>query len=732
VLYEGLYSGIDLRLREAKGVPEYDLLLQPGADLSRVSVQVEGGQGLSMAKDGSLVIKTALGPLTQSVPKTWQVDADGNKRAVACRFVLLGVDRFGFAAPGWDGDTSLTIDPGLVWSTFLGGSGSDYISALFVDANGVVTVTGESGSTDFPRTPGAYGIPPNGVGQVFVSRLDPSKAGSAQLLYSTYMGSSAADKPYGLSVNASGVVAVTGITWLPNTKLAYHYPTTVGAYDTTHNGDWDTFVSCLDPSKSGSAQLAYSTFLGGGRADWSRALSINAGGIMTVTGGTHASDFPTTSNAYNKTKTSGNKFEVYVSQLDPSKSGKAQLIYSTFLGGEAHDLANALSVDANSVVTVTGHTESTNFPMTNNAYDASYSGGVYDVFVSQLDLRKSGGAQLVYSTYLGGDRRDDGNALSVDAGAIVTVAGTTESTNFPTTKNAYRTSSSRTEAFVSQLDLSKTGSAQLVYSTHLGGKSSDHGNALSVDASGVVTVAGTTSSTDFPRTPGAYGKAHTGPRHAFVSRLDPSKTGSAQLLYSTYLGGSLGGNRDAVGNALSVDANGMVTVAGGTGFTDFPTTKGAYSRTNRSNDGFISRLNIGLASFSSSGTGCKGSAKVPQLTATTLPVHGKTFTTRLSPLQATPAATPFMTVGISNQQWGAIKLPLDLGFLGMPGCKLFVSADVSLPLKSNAGAARCDLAIPTVAEFVGKSFYLQGLVLDRKANRLGVALSNAGKATIGF
>ena len=138
------------------------------------------------------------------------------------------------------------------------------------------------------------------------------------------------------------------------------------------------------------------------------------------------------------------------------------------------------------------------------------------------------------------------------------------------------------------------------------------------------------------------------------------------------------------------------------------------------------------ASFTSFGSGCKGSAGVPKLTATTRPIYGKTFTTTLSRLQTAPAAITFMVVGMSDQQWGEIKLPLELGLLGMPGCKLLVSADVSLPLKNNVGTARCDLAIPTIAKFVGRSLYLQGLVLDPKANPLGVVLSNAGKATIGL
>ena len=140
---------------------------------------------------------------------------------------------------------------------------------------------------------------------------------------------------------------------------------------------------------------------------------------------------------------------------------------------------------------------------------------------------------------------------------------------------------------------------------------------------------------------------------------------------------------------------------------------------------------VSAGDFTPFGVGCKGSAGVPQLAAVTQPIYGKTFTTMLSGLQT--AAAPFIAVGMSNQQWGAIKLPLDLGILGLPGCKLLVGADVTLPLRNSAGSARFDLAIPGKNPWLlGKNLYLQGLALDLKANPLGVALSNAGKATIGL
>lgn len=595
VRYENLYPGIDLRLREANGVPEYDLLLQPGADLVAVCVRVEGGQSLSIAKDGSLVIETALGPVTQSQPRTWQVDGDGRRREVVCNFTLLGAERFGFEAPGWDGDTSLTIDPDLVWSTYLGGGGGESANAFSVDGAGVVTVAGQTSSIDFPTTTGAYDSTYNNTGDAFVSRLDPQKTGTAQLLYSTYLGGSSPDQAYAVDVDASGVVAVAGETGSAD------FPVTSGAYDTTHNGPpfgSDVFVSRLDPTKTGGAQLVYSTFLGGGSGDIPRALYVDAAGVVTLAGETRSSNFPMTTGAYD---TSYNKNgDAFVSRLDSQKTGSAQLVYSTFLGGNSTDYVYALAFGGGSLVAVAGETRSPNFPATTGAYDVTFNGiapNYYpDAFVTWLDLSKTGASQLSYSTFLGGTDVDHAYALHVDAKGTVVVAGETQSTKFPT-KSAYdRTYNTNGDAFVSQLDLTKSGTAQLVYSTYLGGTSSEYAYGLSVDAGGMVTVAGFTGSTNFPVTSGAFSSVHNGPPFgddAFVTRLDPSKKGSKQLVYSTFLGGN--GYERAL--ALRGDASGGVTVAGITASSNFPTTSGAYDSIYNGGDAFITRLSMGAALY---------------------------------------------------------------------------------------------------------------------------------------
>lgn len=485
-------------------------------------------------------------------------------------------------APERNGDTKLTIDPALIWSTLLGGRGDDFVYATDVDVGGVVTVAGETLSADFPTSSGAYDASHNGMYDAFVSRLDPSKPGSAQLTYSTFLGASGRDHAYALFVDSSGVVAVAGTTSSPR------FPTTNGAYDTTHNGGFDAFVCHLDPRKTGPAQLVYSTFLGGSGHETAYAMSRMAGGVMSVAGSTSSPKFPTSAGAYG---TSNNgRDDAFVSRLDPRKTGSAQLVYSTLLGGRSYDGINGLAVDQSGIVTVVGDSYSQDFPTSAGAFDKSHNGNS-DAFASRLDPSKTGKAQLVYSTLLGESGDDSALALGVDASGVVTLAGRTGSSKFPTSSGAYDTSHNGwADAFVSRLDPSKTGNAQLVYSTFLGGVDWDYATTLSNDPDGILTVAGTTASPMFPTTKDALDRGVGWPfSDAFITRLDPSKTGKAQLVYSTFLGW----NSIDYAQALAVDASGTAIVAGSTAWGFFPTTANAYLRFPiGGKDIFVSRISM--------------------------------------------------------------------------------------------------------------------------------------------
>ncbi len=276
------------------------------------------------------------------------------------------------------------------------------------------------------------------------------------------------------------------------------------------------------------------------------------------------------------------------------------LVYSTYLGGSGNDSGVSIAVDSSGSAYVTGATYSTDFPTTPGAFQTMCGGGCSnntdDAFVTKLNPT---GSTLVYSTYLGGSNLDQGQGIAVDSSGDAYVAGTTYSTDFPTTPGAFQTTcgggcaDSTDDAFVTELN--PTGSA-LVYSTYLGGSGNDAGASIAVDSSGSAYITGATYSTDFPTTPGAFqtmcgGGCSNNTDDAFVTKLNPA--GSA-LVYSTYLGGSY---RDG-GNGIAVDSSGDGYVTGATYSTDFPITPGAFqtvcnggSNCNESGDAFVTELN---------------------------------------------------------------------------------------------------------------------------------------------
>ena len=236
-----------------------------------------------------------------------------------------------------------------------------------------------------------------------------------------------------------------------------NFPSTPGAYHTTYNGFIDAFVSRLDPSETGSAQLVYSTFLGASNHDSIYALSVDASGVVTVAGSTGSTNFPTTPGAYDGNYNGA--ADIFVSRLDPSLVGSPQLVYSTFLGGSADEVAGCPLVDPSGVVTIAGHTGSSDFPTTRGAFDTTYNGGSLDICLIQLDPSRTGNAQLRYSTFLGGSDQDLGGSFLVHHNGAVTVCGTTQSSDFPTTSGAWSPTylGGVNDAFITQLDMLPTG-----------------------------------------------------------------------------------------------------------------------------------------------------------------------------------------------------------------------------------------------------------------------------------
>jgi hypothetical protein len=315
--------------------------------------------------------------------------------------------------------------------------------------------------------------------------------------------------------------------------------------------------------------LVYSTYLGGSLRDSASGIAVDNAGSAYICGETRSSNFPTRSAFQAST---GGGTDGFVAKLAPSGS---QLVYSTYLGGNRRDRANAIAVDASGAAYVAGDTTSTNFPVVNPLQ--STNAGRADAFVSKLNPT---GSALIYSTYFGGGRTDSALGIALDGSGGAVVVGYSWSSLFPTTAAAVQAGNAGYgDAFAFKL-AADGGSA--IYSTLFGGSGDDWANAVTLDASGNAYIVGVTSSPDFPAV-NAIQPALGATYNAFVTALDPLGT---TFLYSTFLGGS--GNDQ--GTAIALDTPGNVYLTGITASTNYPTAAALQTSNAGGDDVLVSKL----------------------------------------------------------------------------------------------------------------------------------------------
>jgi hypothetical protein len=522
VLERGIYQGVDLVYYGNQRQLETDVVLAPGADPRAVRWSITGAQKLSIDAKGALVMDVDGGQLRLERPIAYQTVTGARKR-VPVNYVLLGRSDVGLALGSYDRSQKLVVDPILSYSTYLGGSNIDGANAIAVAPDKTAFVAGGTYSLDFPT---AHPLQPNHGGpddtfrDAFVAKL--SVDGST-LLYSTYLGGKNDDLANGVAVDAFGQAYVVGTTASPD----FPVPVTIPSFNPKCGGD----------GKCG--------------ATW------NPQGLIVRNG--------------------------FLLKLDAEGSHP---LYAGFIGYYENVSGQSVAVDSNEIAYVTGevgpnipvtvpiippNVPPPPFPITANAAQPTYGGGDTDIFVWQVSET---GNSVLYSTYLGGSKEDDGLGIAVDTNANAYVTGLTYSSNFPVTGTALQgTYAGAGDALLTKVN---TAGGPLVYSTFLGGSGLDKGNSLAVDATGNTYITGATSSTSstlgFPPPAGAFQTNCTldvsgaCEGDAFVAKLNPSLSGPGSLLYFTYLGGSLA---DA-GQAIAIDSAGSAYVTGSTVSTDFP------------------------------------------------------------------------------------------------------------------------------------------------------------------
>ncbi|MDP1624658.1 MAG: RHS repeat-associated core domain-containing protein [bacterium] len=549
VIYENIYPGVDLELSGADGQLSWKYILQDGqplagnARLESIGIKVDGADKIEIVNN-EMVISTPINNVNIPLP-----DVVKNGSSI-------------FSQPK-DKKPSTKGDELIIPISFPEEQTSGADSVL---------PSAQSWVKAFPSPV----ISNDAVTD------DATNLAINTHIYSTYLGTGSGSVT---AVDMNGNVYVTGKTYSPI------FPVTPGAFQLSNTGERDVFVTKINPE--GTA-LIYSTYLGGNSNDISMGIVVDENQNATIVGHTDSSNFPSTSGFH-----SGGGMDAFITKLNSNGSG---LIFSVFLGGSLGDFSTDIAADQFNNIYVSGFTQSNNFPTTMGAYQVLPKGNG-DGFITKLN---SSGARI-YSTYIGGTNTDcfiyniyhypHTCSIAVDNQGAVYFAGLTFSDNFPTTLGSYSQSNSG-GGDVFTLKLHPNGGS-LLFSTFVGGTGNEctsSGCSIVVDKSGAAIVAGSTTSFDFPTTPGAFDRSANGsstyPTDIFVFKLQPN---GADLIFSTYLGG----NRDDHVLDLAVSESGDPILTGNTFSSNFPVSQDALQSSyivsscieGLCDDGIVTKLN---------------------------------------------------------------------------------------------------------------------------------------------
>jgi len=420
VKFEQVYPGIDLVYYGNQQRLEYDFVLRPGAEPNQIRLAYSGADSMRLDSDGDLILSVQGRELRQRRPVVYQ-EIGGSRVEVAGGYELTKrTGEVRFVVADYDRTKPLIVDPTLVYSTYLGGSGLDQANAIAADSTGATYVAGYTPG-GFPTLNAGQNTFGGGARDAFVAKLSPTGA----LVYSTYLGGTGDDLSYGIGVDSSGSVYVTGYT-------SGSFPTLNAVQNTYGGGTGDAFVTKLGPTGA----LVYSTYLGGPGNDFAFGIGVDSTGAAYFTGDT-SGGFPTLNAA--QSAYGGGNFDAFIAKLSPSGA----LVYSTYLGGTDDEQGAAIAVNSTGATFVSGFTGG-GFP-TLNAVQSTY-GGQFDAFVAAL----SPSGALLYSTYLGGTTADVGAGIATDGIGNAYVVGITLG-NFPILNATQGTFGGSADAFIAKL-----------------------------------------------------------------------------------------------------------------------------------------------------------------------------------------------------------------------------------------------------------------------------------------
>lgn len=579
ILYEGLYPGIDLRYTGSKDALKGSYVVAPGADPAVIRWRYAGAAAVAIEQNEIVIQVDAEGeglPIREHAPISWQ-EIDGQRVPVETHYLMRDDGSLGLALGRYDRGRELIIDPTLDYSSFVGGSGIDGAYGMAVDAEGNVYIGGTAEEvatvTSLTSTENL---------NAYVTKLDLSQTGAAQHVFTTYIGGNSLDLITSLGIDSRGNIGAAGYT------ESNDFATTPNAYQRAFGGFVDGFV--LQLSATGAIQ--YASYLGGVELEEINDVAVSAGGLIYVAGFAGSNDYPTTPDAYQGTKT-GYGVGAVASVVDPSLSGGDSLVYSTYLTGSKGAEGYAIG-EADGLILLAGATDSETMPLKNAYQDTNRGGSGYqEGFVAVIDPSREGDEQIRYCTFLGGTGSDLIGAIAIDDEGMISVGGSTKSTDFPVSQGS-PAHGGQNDAFLVKLDPSN---GTMRYGTLAGGAGDDGYCDIALDAQGNVYAVGGAGSQGFPLVDPFQDTFKGGAAsHERLEWLGPADAVAAQydaagvMTFGTFLSGS--GFDMAMDVVL--DGSGNVLVAGGTESSDFQTVSPYQATKGGVADAFVVRIG-GLA-----------------------------------------------------------------------------------------------------------------------------------------
>jgi uncharacterized protein (TIGR03437 family) len=608
VRYIGVYPGVDVVFYGNPSNLEYDFVLSPGADPSRIRLAFPGTSKLLAESDGSLAIQGGQVQFRNLPPL---ISQDGKR--VAGHWKILGENRAGFEIDRFDRSKPMVIDPVMTYATYLGGATPDgpsltplaSIAGVAVDAQGNIIASGGTNELNFPVAGALYASIPKENGDYgFVTKINPFVSGAASVVFSTYF--NIGMQVRGGAVNAvasdrNGNVYLTGNTGdslplqnpLPNLSAlpSTGCPATINGQPTPNGPCTHGFITEISPTGN---KLLFSSYLGGTVHDEGYALTVDSAGNIYIAGETNSFDFPLAGNFVQSGP--GGARSGFVSVISPSYS----LTFSTYFSSSGSaDQVNAIAVDSSGRIFIAGTAGAPGLPSA-GGFQPNYPGGANQPQAGfAAILKPSAQPVLLYSTYLGGSDFDsEANAVATDGKGNIFVAGSAQATDFPVTASAVRGPGGgiNPKAFVTKLNPSAQGTAQLAYSTILGGADVDIATGIAVDPAGRILVAGYTSSPGFqitanalqPDFVGVIGSGQFPSNLGFLAQIDPTLSGANSLLYSSFVGGTSGSGL----NALTLDATGKIAIVGGGSTSGAPVMSAYQANALGSSDAYLARFDM--------------------------------------------------------------------------------------------------------------------------------------------